>query len=70
MYKKEDKQNTLFDFNGAYALKLDENNRWIKKAKMISCEKIAERYEKLFPNNMGNVAKPLRMALCSLSNSS
>lgn len=66
MYKKEEKQNSLFDFNEAYGLKLDENNRWIKKSKIIPWDRIEEKYAKLFPSNIGNVAKPLRMALGSL----
>ena len=35
MYKKEIKENNLFDFNEAFGVKLDEENRWIKKSKMI-----------------------------------
>lgn len=66
MYKKENKEETMFDFNGAYGVKLDENNRWVKKAKIIPWDKIEEKYAKLFPSKLGNVAKPLRMALGSL----
>ena len=66
MYKKEIKENNLFDFNEAFGVKLDEENRWIKKSKMIPWEKIEKKYAKLFQSDVGNVAKPLRMALGSL----
>ena len=66
MYKKSNKAESMFDFNGAFGLQLDEENRWVKKAKMIPWEVIENKYAKLFPSKVGNVAKPLRMALGAL----
>ena len=66
MYKKENKEKSIFDFNGAYGVKLDDENRWIKKAKIIPWDEIEEKYKKLFTITVGNVAKPLRMALGAL----
>lgn len=47
-------------------MKLDSNNRWVKKAALIPWEEIEVRYAALFKNKKGNVAKPLRMALGAL----
>ena len=66
MYKKENKEESIFDFNGAYGIKLDEENRWVKKAKIIPWDEIEQKYKNLFPSSVGNVAKPLRMALGAL----
>ena len=66
MYKKSNKAESMFDFNGAFGLQLDEENRWVKKAKMIPWEVIENKYAKLFPSKVGNVAKPLRLALGAL----
>ena len=48
MYKKEIKENNLFDFNEAFGVKLDEENRWIKKSKMIPWEKIEKNMPSYF----------------------
>lgn len=56
----------MFDFNGAFGLKLDEENRWVKNQKKYHGIYIEEKYATLFPSKVGNVAKPLRMALGSL----
>jgi hypothetical protein len=63
MYKFADKQFNLTDFGQAVGLRLNPENRWIKKARNIPWEEIEIRYAKLFVNRKGNVAKPLRLAL-------
>jgi IS5 family transposase len=67
MYKKNrNKQLTLTDFNQPMGLKLDPENKWIKKAEMIPWDRIEDKYATLFESTTGTVAKPLRMALGSL----
>jgi hypothetical protein len=63
MYKFKDNQLSLTDFGQAIGLKLNPENRWIKKAQIIPWEEIEIRYAKLFSNKKGNVAKPLRLGL-------
>ena len=63
MYKFKSKQISIMDFNTPIGMKLNPNNRWVKKAELIPWDKIEERYAKLFVNRKGNVAKPLRLAL-------
>jgi len=63
MYKFKDDQLSLTDFGAAAGLKLNPENRWIKKARSIPWEEIEMRYAKFFTNKKGNVAKPLRLAL-------
>lgn len=63
MYKFRDKQIRFEDFHQPVGLKMDPNNRWIKKAESIPWSAIEKRYAKLFTNRKGNVAKPLRLAL-------
>lgn len=67
MYKKDQNhQYTLTDFNQPIGLKMNPENRWIKKAEMIPWDDIENRYAKLFPSNTGKPVKSLRMALGSL----
>ncbi len=67
MYKKNrNRQYTLTDFNQPMGLKLDPENKWIKKAEMIPWNRIEDKYATLFESTTGTVAKPLRMALGSL----
>ena len=67
MYKKNKNQQIAFtDFNQPLGMKINPENRWVKKASVIPWDDIEERYVCLFPSNTGNVAKPLRMALGSL----
>ena len=67
MYKKDrNRQFTLEDFNQPIGLKMDPENRWVKKADLIPWNEIEERYAKLFPSHTGMPAKPLRVALGSL----
>lgn len=54
------------DFQQPIGLKMNPENRWIKKAEAIPWEEIEERYSELFPSKKGNPAKPLRLALGSL----
>lgn len=63
MYKFSENQLSLTDFGAALGMKLNPENRWIKKAATIPWDKIELRYAKLFMNHKGNVAKPLRLAL-------
>lgn len=63
MYRFKDNQLSLTDFGAAVGLKLNPENRWIKKARNIPWEEIEQRYARLFTNRKGNVAKPLRLAL-------
>ena len=67
MYKKNrNKQFKLTDFNQPMGLKLNPENKWIKKAEMIPWSRIEDKYATLFESTTGTVAKPLRMALGSL----
>ena len=63
MYKFRDEQLSLTDFGAAVSLKLNPENRWIKKAQNIPWDAIEMRYAQLFTNKKGNVAKPLRLGL-------
>ena len=67
MYKKNlNPQITFENFNQPLGLKLNPENRWVKKAEDIPWEVIEDKYASLFPSLTGTVAKPLRMALGSL----
>ena len=63
MYKYKIGQISITDFGQPAGMHLNENNRWVKKAAMIPWGEIEKRYAKLFKNNIGNVAKPLRLEL-------
>ena len=56
----------LTDFNQPAGLKMDPENRWVKKAETIPWFAIEDRYAQLFPGKTGMPAKPLRAALGSL----
>ena len=56
----------LADFNQPIGLKMNPENRWIKKAATIPWFAIEDRYAQLFPSKTGMPAKPLRTALGSL----
>ena len=56
----------LADFNQPIGLKMNPENRWIKKAATIPWFAIEDRYAELFPRKTGMPAKPLRTALGSL----
>ena len=67
MYKFERyRQIGLADFNQPFGLKMNPENRWIKKAETIPWDAIEERYAKRFPSKTGMPEKPLRTALGSL----
>lgn len=51
MYKLDkNHQFSLADFNQPMSLKMNSENRWIKKAETISWEAIEEKYAALFPS--------------------
>ena len=56
----------LADFNQPIGLKMNPENRWVKKAALIPWIAIEDRYADLFPSKTGMPAKPLRVALGSL----
>ena len=67
MYKFEQyRQLGLADFNQPVGLKMNPENRWVKKAETIPWDAIEEKYAQLFPSHAGMPAKPLRTALGSL----
>jgi IS5 family transposase len=67
MYKfDKNHQFSLADFNQPMGLKMNPENRWIKKAETIPWDAIEEKYAELFPSKKGMPAKPLRTALGSL----
>lgn len=67
MYKKDrNRQYCITDFDQPMGMKLDPENRWVKKSETIPWNDIEDRYAELFPSNTGMPAKPLRMALGSL----
>ena len=63
MYKYDSGQLSLTEFGQPAGMHLQENNRWVQKAKTIPWGAIEDRYAQLFKNRKGNVAKPLRLAL-------
>ena len=63
MYRYSNGQISLSDFKQPVGMNLKENNRWVKKAKIIPWLEIEKRYAALFKNRNGNVAKPLQLAL-------
>ena len=67
MYKKDRyRQFGLTDFNQPVGLKMNPENRWVKKADLIPWDEIEDRYADLFPSHTGMPAKSLRVALGSL----
>jgi len=67
MYKFERyRQLGLADFNQPVGLKMNPENRWVKKASTIPWDAIEDKYANIFPSKTGMPAKPLRMALGSL----
>ncbi len=63
MYKPIDKsQHSFLDFDQPMRLPMNPENRWIKMADRIPWDKFETKYASLFPSDIGNVAKPLRMA--------
>lgn len=64
--KNRHSQLRFTDFQQPIGLKMNPENRWIKKAEAIPWAEIEERYAELFPSEKGNPAKPLRLALGAL----
>ncbi len=63
MYRYSNGQISLSDFQQPMGMHLREDNRWVKKARIIPWDKIEAKYADLFPSTTGNVAKPLQLAL-------
>jgi hypothetical protein len=66
MYFKEDEQISLYEFGQAAGLKLNPNNRWIKKSEIMDWDKIEERFSHLYCDNNGARATLIRTALGAL----
>lgn len=66
LYKFSDNQIKFSDFGQPMGMKMNPENRWVKKAELIPWDEIEKRYAKLFKNKKGNVAKALRLALGAL----
>jgi IS5 family transposase len=66
MYFKEDKQITIFEFGQSAGIKLDPENRWVKKSEIINWDKIEDKYAYLYCDNNGARAKLIRTALAAL----
>ena len=64
MYRSDREHRLSFtDLDQPLGMKMDPNNRWVKKAALIPWDTIEIEYAKLFPSKTGMPAKPLRMAL-------
>jgi IS5 family transposase len=59
-------QSNFIDFNQPLGMKMNPNNRWVRLAKHIPWTRFEKDYAGLFKSELGNVAKPLRMALGAL----
>lgn len=67
MYKfNRNRQFSFSDFNQPTGLKMNPENRWVKKSETIPWDEIEERYSSLFPSRTGMPAKPLQTALGAL----
>ena len=67
MYKfNRNRQFSFSDFNQPIGLKMNPENRWVKKSETIPWDEIEERYSSLFPSKTDMPAKPLQTALGSL----
>ena len=53
-------------FNQPLGMHMNPENRWVRLAEQIPWDVFESKYAELFPNDTGNVAKPLRTALGSL----
>lgn len=63
MYKYKSRQISITDFGQPMGMRLNEDNRWVKKAAMIPWGEIEKRYAGLFKSHKWHPAKPLRLAL-------
>jgi len=65
MYR-QNKQFTINDFKLPFEGKLSSENRWVRMAEETPWDEIEKRYASLFTSELGNVAKPARMAVGAL----
>ena len=65
MYKKDDGQITLAEFNSPFG-KLDEKNRWAKIARIIPWQRYETKYASRFCDDNGAPAIKFRMAMGTL----
>ncbi len=63
MYRKPSSQLRIEDFILPFSGYLNKNNRWVQLAAMIPWDAIEKKYATLFAENIGNEAKPARVAL-------
>jgi hypothetical protein len=55
MYKKQsDRQLSFEDFNQPLGLKMNPNNRWIKKSELMPWAQLEDEYAQLFESDLGN----------------
>ena len=66
MYRKPSSQLRVEDFILPFSGYLNKNNRWVQLAAMIPWDAIEKKYATLFAENIGNEAKPARVALGAL----
>mgnify|MGYP000856282322 CR=1 FL=1 len=67
MFKyRSQKQLSIFDFHTEFESNLDPNNRWVKMAKMLDWDKLAEVYAKNFSSNMGASSIDARIVIGAL----
>ncbi len=68
MYRPADKTQTSFlDFNQPLGLHLNPDNCWVQMADKVPWHIFENKYTALFPNDTGNVAKPIQKALGALT---
>ena len=63
MYKYASGQIRFEDFGQPVGMRMDPENRWVRRAESIPWDEIEHRYAELFKNRKGNVANPLPLAL-------
>ncbi len=66
MYKDQESQVSVFEFQMPWGGHLNPENRWIKLAEIIPWQEIEEQYASKFNSFKGNVAKPARLAFGTL----
>jgi len=65
MYRKDNGQMHIFDYTLSDVFKLNPENRWMKRARLVPWEMAEEKYSHMFQKN-GRPAKDIRMALGAL----
>lgn len=60
------KQLEIFDFKTEFESKLDPNNRWVKMAKILDWDKLAEIYGQNFSSTMGATSIDARVVIGAL----